>query len=232
MALVAPAIGAPGRGIQGQLRPMMNDPLMAPYLVNMSQLVGRTLPILDNSQLMRDTPGYHLDWTMIDELYKSRPLIAMEPIATADYLNQLRGLALVANTMQITLTHERYWKTKSRERIMVGLTALSPTGIPRSSTFTEHTREGYIGRYGHFHTIPNEKLADPNFGPQAFLDMTSDFKSQFMHQVILDVSQALAAQPHLTLVEKGRRTSAASFSFLSPWVGCVCARPPHITHPW
>ena len=56
---------------------------------------------------------------------------------------------------------------------------VGPTGIPKSSTFrTEHER-GTITRYKHWHEIPDELLADPNFGLDNLADESEDFRAQF-----------------------------------------------------
>ncbi len=185
--------------------PALNARMMQ-YEANLQQITkGRVLQPLDSSSIWETMPTYYRGWDEIDSKYTNRRVVTVESGMTAQALNELSGLSLIGAVTNILITHERNWQISHRERIMDGMTKLSPTGIPRSSRYAEWAEQGIIERFGHHHVCSVEKLSDPNFGPPALLDMLADFRAQFNHQAILEVSQSIASRPHINALNKADR---------------------------
>ncbi len=178
------------------------DYLPVAYNSNFQKVFGRIPGPLDSAALAKIEDGNNLDWSPIDREYDGRALVNLSPIMTAQAVNEIYGMPFVMLATQIVITHDRKWTVMRRERIMDGYVQVGPTGIPRSSSFTNRATSGEISRYKHWHQMPNEKLADPNFGLDNYLDMLDDFKAQLNHTIMIQVATEIASRHHRNQLDK------------------------------
>ncbi len=177
------------------------DYLPMAYEANMRKVYGRLPGMLDKAALAAREDGTFLDWSPIDREYDHRELTSLGTVMTAQAANEMAGMPFVMLASQIIITHEKNWTVVKRERIMDGYVNVGPTGIPRSSSFMTRSISGNITRYKHWHQMPNEKLADPNFGLDNYLDMLEDFKAQLNHTIMIQVATEIASRDHRNRIE-------------------------------
>lgn len=155
----------------------------------------RVNPYGDDSHIANNEPAYNLDWNDVDQKYKNIPLHQLGQQMSAAVHNESYGLPLLFGATEVAFSNRDRWEFVQTEIDSVEWVKVGPTGIPRTSKWSQTKESGSTNRYKHFVSIPNEAIVDPLFGLDTIRHALSMIIQTLIYTLMVLTSTNLAARP-------------------------------------
>lgn len=182
------------------------------------RLFGRQVinPIIDDSHI--DDKGYAagLHWSNIDDKGRNIFMYEFSKLATQSLLNENLGIPLIFLATEVVISNTHQWRIMWNEIVQVPWAEVSPTGVPRTTTYKTKTEEGSTRRYKHYFSMPNDLLVDERYGPDNLNHALESVIETCLYTLMTETSYGLAMCPMMKeYLDRSTNPNAGAYGFLN-----------------